>query len=389
MKTRIALFFALFAFLTVLGQKYSIPFEEDRLVFIETTVNNDTTVLSFVFDTGASGTVLNKHHAERMGITATFQQSAGGASGVGLYDIATEQVLRFGDFTLPLRHMALIDLTHLEERSGRRIDGIIGYDIISEYITQLDFDNKKINLYEKAKEVNDIEGYSKLKINTNNSIPQVPVEFTLKNGTVIKGDFLFDSGANSNLIINTPFVQKHDLENVIGDTYLRKHSGLTSTRHSTVGYIQSATFNGETFEDIPISLSNTRSGVLSRKGFAGLLGAGIINRFQVVLDYDQGFIYLKPNSNMSKPFKHNRSGIAFIKKDGKLFVDDVVANSQAGTLGIAHGDELVKINDYTGTDMRKVMDLLQTADTAEITLRKASASNVQKVYTLTLERLIR
>ena len=288
MRPFFSLLLAIGCFLSLAAQDYSIPFEEDRLVFIEVRVNDDTTPLSFVFDTGASAAVLNKHHAERLGIQTTFQQSTGGASGVANLDIATEQTLHFGELELPVRHMALVDLTHLEERSGRKIDGIVGYDIIRRHITQLDFDNKQINLYSSSDEVTDIDAYSEIPISLNTSIPRVPLEFTLKNGTVIKGEFLFDSGANSNLIINTPFVRKHRLEDNIGDTYKRKHSGLNSSRYSSVGYIRSASFNDIEFEDIPISLSNTKSGVLSRKGFAGLLGAGIINRFQVVLDYQKG-----------------------------------------------------------------------------------------------------
>jgi len=386
MKKNFLLVVGLLYGLSLLAQDYQIPFEEDGLVFIEVSVNDHPEAFRFVFDTGASTSVINASVAKKLGMKANFQQQAGGASGVATYDVVTNQTLHVGKLGLTVPNLVMVDLSHLEERSGGAIDGIVGYDLITKFITYLDFDAKVINLYSNTKEVKDLASFTKISIDKYASIPRVSLQFTLKNGTVLDGEFLFDSGANSNLILNTPFVKKHNLETQIGKTYGRKHAGLTSTGRSSIGYVQDVTFGNTTFEDIPISLSNATAGVLSGERFAGILGAGIINRFHVVLDYKNDFLYLKPNNQIDKPFRHNFSGFSFVKKDGKVLIDDVTPNSQAATLGLEVGDELLALDSYTGKNTKLIREMLQKE--GKITLRiKKESGEVQK-HILPLVRLI-
>lgn len=375
--------------LVCFSQDFEIPFEEDGWVYIQVSVNDSNEKLSFVFDTGASSSVIDKGTAQKLGIKSNHKQTVTGASGNETYNIALKQKLNFGKFTLKNLPLVIVDLKHLKERSGRPIDGIVGYDMISKFITQLDFNSQRLKLYSSIKSVPQLETYSKLKIRSIRPIPKVSLGFTLKNGIALKGDFLFDSGANSTLILTSPFVNKHNLRQEVGDTYYKKSSGLTSTvSEDLIGNLKSVVFNNSMFTDVPITLSNSKNGVLSRKNIAGILGAEIINRFQIVLDYDNNTMYLKPNKSIDRPFKYNYSGFTYIKKDNRFIVEDVIENSPVAKLGIVKGDELLSINDYDGKDMRIVKDMFQLkGETLALKVKKENGT--VKDYKLKLERILK
>ena len=52
----------------------------------------------------------------------------------------------------------LTDLTKLKDALERKFDGIIGYSLLKKYITKIDYENKRILLYNKIENVN-ITGY--------------------------------------------------------------------------------------------------------------------------------------------------------------------------------------------------------------------------------------
>jgi len=75
MKKFIFPFLLLFTSICISAQEFVIPFQDDGWAFIELKVNNSEETLSFVFDTGASSTVINKTTAERLEIKANLQSN--------------------------------------------------------------------------------------------------------------------------------------------------------------------------------------------------------------------------------------------------------------------------------------------------------------------------
>ncbi len=47
--------------------------------------------------------------------------------------------------------------------------------------------------------------------------------------------------------------------------------------------------------EMPVQLSESKQGVTSYEGYLGLLGNEVISRFNVILDYKNTTLYLKPN----------------------------------------------------------------------------------------------
>ncbi len=369
-------------------QEFVIPFQEDSWAFIELKINDSNESLSFVFDTGASSTVINKTTAERLGIKTNLQRNVSGANGNESYKIVKEQTIDIGDLHLGNLDLIIADLSHLQEHTDIPMDGIIGYDIIKKFVTKLNFEEQKIELYESANSVPDLDSYNKIRIKSNRTIPQLLLNIELENGKSLKGKFFFDSGASTTVILNSPYVKKHKVIEEIGKTYEKKSSGLSSNKiTNNIGIVKSLKLDETTFQNVPMTLSNAKYGVLAQKQVMGILGSEIISRFQVVLDYEKASLYLKPNKNRSKPFIRNYCGFTVAKRNGKIFIDNVIENTEAHTLGITAGDEILSINNYSDKSLKTVKDFLQNE--GEIILLKIlNASNIEKEHKLTLRKII-
>ncbi|WP_405208173.1 aspartyl protease family protein [Aquimarina sp. LLG6339-5] len=385
---RILLVLFILVFFNIKAQVTTIPFEEDGLVFIKVRVNEQEEYLDFVFDTGASIGVLDNTVADRLNIKSNYSQNAQGANGSQTYNIATNQTVKIGTVVFDNSNLVLVDLQKLSQRSGRKIHGIIGYDVLRKYPTRFDFQKKTITLYNEGDLISGLDLYTKIPMKFDGTpIPQIDLTFTLNDGNTFTGNFLFDSGANMSVLFNTPYALKNDLKNRSGKTIKGKARGLNKSTTYTKGTIEKLGFSDFEFTDLPIDISEGHEGVSGSPSYAGILGAQIINRFDMVLDYEKKLFYFKPNEKFNTPFEFPTSGIGIEKVEGKILVSYVVQSSEAYEKGIREGDELLKIDGYGGKELNFWKEHLKH-DQKKVEIEvKNTSGKVHRVVIL-LKRLI-
>ena len=176
--------------------------------------------------------------------------------------------------------IALEDLTRLKKSLGKNFDGIIGNDIIKNYITKIDFEKKQIILYNSTDSVN-TNNYKEFpfEFKNNINIPQFPVTIELENGSKFSGDIFFDSGAGLSLLLNTPFINENNLLAKVGKTINSTTDNLSNKTKTAETLIKSLEIGDYKFENLSIGLSSDKLGVSSFDKYLGILGNEIINRF--------------------------------------------------------------------------------------------------------------
>src|SRR6185295_18571193 len=125
-----------------------VPFElANDLIVLKVRVNSSRP-LHFIFDTGASISVMDPQSAKALGLRAKGKlnlDATGGSVQSGLIGPVSLSLVGVTVFKQPL---ATIDLDAFAPLFGYKIDGVIGYDFIKNFVVEIDYAASLLNLYE-------------------------------------------------------------------------------------------------------------------------------------------------------------------------------------------------------------------------------------------------
>lgn len=298
------------------AQIAQIPYETRGSHLLVKVQTNQSDSLNFIFDSGATNISIDSLTAERAGISRENREmvSVGGSGGTQNYKMALHQNLKLGNIAINDVNMVLINFKSLSEAIGVKLDGIIGYEVLTKYVTKLDFEQKKISFYDQIKSV-DTTGYTGIpfEFNKNILIPRFPISVTLANGETFTGRVMFDTGNAFTLIVSTPFSKYHNFNTKLGVTSMQLGRGLNATTQDQLATINSMSFNGFNFGKMGIRLT-VNDQAEPKDGYLGILGMEVIRRFHVILDYQQKKIYLKPNQAYRDAFPVEAKKSGFYKE---------------------------------------------------------------------------
>lgn len=390
MKTILTNFLLFIGIYSLNAQVAEIPFElKNNLILLKASINDNTDARTFIFDTGATSDLLDSTTANNLGLEANYKQDVSGAGGTKTYEIILSQKLTLNsEISINNTHLVLADLSELKEPLERDFDGIIGYSLLKDYITKIDYENHKILLYHKIENV-DTAGYRAIPFEFANGIPipQFDITIRLRNGESFTGRILFDSGAGLTLLINTPYNEKNQLIKKAGKSLVSESENLHGESTSESIAIQSMNIGSYKLNEMVISVAHDKGGVSGSEGYLGILGGEVISKFDVILDYSSSILYIKPNSTFNKPFEFPLSGIQLKKAKGNIIINKVEKSSSAYKKGIRKGDKLISINNVSSADIVVYRDLLKK-ENKTVSLTVVNSEGETKRIKLELKRLL-
>ena len=332
----------------------TIPFElcGDH-IFIKVNVNGSKD-LDYIFDTGDGLAILDINRAAELGISAGHDEVITSAEG----SISGKRV-KHNEFLIgsaPIHDVELheTDLSHLEISIGRDIDGIIGYDLLKNYVVELNYDTQEIKLFNPS-------GYSYMGTGKSYTIkmaadknPHITASVKLANGETVSGEFYVDTGAKTTVDFNSPFVEAKGLSGKVGKSYVYLVAGLGAKEYEHHrGKVNNFSMGDITLEDMPVGLSHGKHGIQSSKKVAGIIGGGLLKKFNIVMDYQKKKMYLEANSSFGEPFDIDASGLELqLAKDKKtVLVHKVFNDSPAAAAGIKTNAVLNKVNGMDASEI--------------------------------------
>ena len=368
-----------------------IPFElVDDLMYVKVKINDNAKENVFVFDTGATADLLDSSIAKELGLKPNYKQNTTGAGGTKSYDVILSQKLSLNNsISVDNTHLVLSDLSRIIRRSGKKFDGIIGYSLLKDHVTKIDYDSNEILVYNKIQDLT-TDGYESISFEFGNGIPipQFDINITLRNSETFKGKVFFDSGAGLTILMNSPFAESNEISNKVKKRLISKSENLHGESTSEKIAIKSMNIGGYQLSEMPINIAHDKNGVSSYEDYLGILGGAVISKFNVILDYNTSTLYLKPNKNFTKPFDFPMSGISLIKtEDGKIVIDRVEKTSTAFKNGIRKGDQILSVNNDSSGNIQNYRAYLKQ-ENSSVNLVYSSSKGKQKTTTIKLERLL-
>ena len=329
--------------------------------------------LDFIFDTGATRTVIDSTTAARLGLVTT-QRTRNHGQGPFVEKIVEDVNLTVGRLALPALDLLQRSNDRMTLSLGVNIDGVIGTDLLRDYVIEIDYDSRLLTIYDNENFVYTGEG-RRLDIDANAYFSIIDAEMVVGDGEVLAGRFLIDTGAGVSLALNTPFVNDNDLLERIGAKHLAYTLAAQDVEMTSYpGRVRRFDLGDYGFDNMPVLLSQTVAGPLSPRAIAGIIGNRIWRRFNTVFDYSRDRIYLEPNGFFDDVFRVDCSGLSITSTAASaVVVKRVQEGSPAAEAGVLVGDEIASINGrsatgYSLSDIRSM--LARDLDTVNLALKR-------------------
>ncbi|WP_460544827.1 aspartyl protease family protein [Echinicola sediminis] len=357
----------------------SLPFEiVEGKIHIEIRLNDSSVPLTMLFDTGADGIGLSPQAAKKVGI-GNFEEKrtsvVGGSTNVKLSRGNTLHIAE----NITLKNQSVVVFPGQE----RKEDGLIGGNILRNFTTSVDFDQKVIELYD-FNSYNASPNSTALPFNYGTGLPVIDAMLTFgaKEKKEVKADLIFDTGAGYNMILFGPFVGANQLTEGFDAVAHSNNISMGLVTPTLLGELTRLQLGDRELENFIVSLQQEVEGRDDRIKNAGSLGINIISRFNFTIDALHKRIYLEPNQSFTNPFEFVLGGM-FLNYDlsGELIVKQVVKGSQPDIEGIKAGDKVLMIEGYSPEDIKKegVRYQLLNSEKDELIFRIASETQTMQL----------
>jgi len=327
---------------------YRIPIElTNNLVILQGSINGSKP-LDFILDTGASTTVISDSRAKQLGLKLEGKEDAITQGGSIEASFVKGVSLTLSGVEFPKLTLAAIRLSGLEAGLGRRVDGILGYEVFNRFVVEIDYASRIVTFYEP-------QGYEYsgrgevIPISVEDNTPFVVGRIT--GPKPIEGNFLIDTGAPGVLNIAGPFAAKHKLLDSVPHTISITSGALLAGRSTgKIGRVKSFQMGSFVIKEPVVNFSQDTEGTEGEKAdtvYGGLIGGEILRRFKLIVDYSRKRIILEPNRGISERYEFDMSGMSLAVggEDFKIVkVRALVKNSPATEAGLRVGDTIVAID---------------------------------------------
>jgi aspartyl protease/PDZ domain-containing protein len=298
----------------------------------------------WILDTGADQEVVNSTRLKDFGMKTYAKSATTGGGNSAEYDYATGATFTLPGVTLKNQHVAVLDQTGLERALGVPIGGIFGYDFISRFVVELDYEKQLMTLHDPAKWNFDGHGYV-VPVTFDNGIPFADGTISV-GGQQIPAYFVVDFGAQETMTLTAPFVQEHDLVKLAQtNASVNRPVGMEKeffAQNNVRGHIDALDLGGLKVTNIPINMSVNTTGAYASKNFAGTVGESIYRRYHVFLDYPHERVILLPTNAVNDPFPERMTyGLSILASGADLHTYTIVSvrpGSQAEKDGFQKGD---------------------------------------------------
>ncbi len=332
----------------------SMPFifSEDHILI---PVNINGKERYWILDSGAGMSVIDSTFAVSIGLKVEGQiKGSGIGNTVDVYFVTIPEYSLEG-LHINSQTVASINLHDLMKKTGWDAVGILGYDFLSRFVTEIDYANETITFYDPELFVYDDEG-----VIVDATMQEKFLTLPMKVEDKYNGRWNLDTGAGG-CSFHYPFAVSHGITERKG---IEKMSfgagGSLDDKMIKVGNLELAGFKlKDQLMDYPLEKG---VGAFSSQELIGNIGNALLKNFVIYLDYPNQQVIVEKGADYGIKFPQDRSGMQIFVGDSGYEIYFVSPGTPADKAGFKKGDIIRTVNDIDADffkDLSAVRDLFR------------------------------
>lgn len=271
----------------------TIPFElgKDNRIHLKGKVNNSES-LDLLFDTGASSCVITSSLInKKVTLNIDGTQENGSTDGTSIVNKSSKNTISIGN--LIWNDVPLLSIDYKNEP----FDIVLGWVAFEDKIIEINHDKSVLVIHQKLPSLN--YEYSKIQIDfLDRGVPHINCKLIV-NGKESNVMCTFDLGSNGDLIVGQKFAQAnllYDSLKIVGKTTSVGSTGNKIINDKVV--LPKLKIGDYEIYNMPMSIKQKDPENVDHNEN---IGNNILKRFNAIIDFNNHFIYIKPNKLFYSP----------------------------------------------------------------------------------------
>ncbi|UOE49487.1 aspartyl protease family protein [Mucilaginibacter sp. SMC90] len=381
--------------LDVHKKKVNIPFKLERNLMIIQLKINQKGPYNFILDTGVglmiitdpkladSISIPNKRTLKIPGLGEGEDSEAYVTSTI---DVAIPGLVSYDVAAAILKK----DVFNLSGYAGMPIHGLLGYEFFNNLAVKISFQDSVVTVC-RSKDLKPFRKANKIPMSIEDRKAYINARVVMPGIAPIKTKLVVDLGAGHPVSIER-YIKTYGLpQKFISSANLG--IGLNGPINGFISRMEEFDLGKFKLKKVIASFpddGNNQINLSVKRD--GNLGVGILKRFNVILDYPDSAMYLKPGSTYNAPFEHDMSGLEYYAAGDhleRIVISRVEPGSAADEIGLERDDEIISINfkPVSRMTLQDIDELLKSKDDRSLLLEVYHDKRVDKAV-LTLKRRI-
>lgn len=272
-------------------------------------------------------------------------------------------------------HMIIDDNFQISQILGVPVHGLIGFNLFKDFIVEIDYSNTKLTLtkpehYRSRVKNNDIV----MPLHFEHNKPYVRTTIVTDKNVDVPVKLLVDTGASDAIWLSTSSDNRINLPEKHIETFLGR--GLSGDLFGKKGRIGGIWVGPIVLYEPIVSYpeNDLIEALINKNDRNGTLGAEVLRRFFVTLDYPNKQMKLRPTSKVKERFSYNMSGIDISNPmpGVPIFtIDNVRKDSPAFFAGLLEHDQILSVNNthHKSLSLNDINLILQSKENRKINMK--------------------
>jgi hypothetical protein len=337
---------------------------------------NGTSVQDLIVDSGAADVFISESNVKKLQLKRQGNVLIpGGTSGIATAYVPN-LAWQLGTLTLRDRQSVVIpqaEVAGLEQYFGRRLDGILGYELFEQLVVELDYQRHRLRFHRPQTYQYRGSGQS-VPLLIEGDRPYIEAKVLPYGYSSLTGKFLIDLGSNGALSVTAGCGLDRQLMAAAPGLLQRQVTTIHGETQIVLGRVQQIQIGALKLAKPLTIFGANAAGECDR--VAGKIGNQILQQFKVTLDYPHRQMMLEPV--VAQPYEYDLSGLRFQAKgrDFKIYrIEAVFPQTPAAKAQLKVGDIVTQVNGKSAAQLTLPQIRAQLSEpnrTPEIEIQRGS-----------------